>query len=495
MVKKMLINALDPEECRVAVVADGRLEEFYIEAASREITRGNIYKAVVENAEPSLQAAFVNYGAPKNGFLQIDEIHPEYHRAGAPGRHPAINQILKRGDVLLVQVTKDPAGAKGAAVTTYISLAGRALVLMPGREGGGVSRKIEDEEERRRLKKIMNELELPKEMGAIVRTRAEGTSKREIISDFNGLLRLWEGIKARVPEASTPFLVYKEQDITLRTIRDHFSLDIKEILIDNQELHHRAKEYVKIIAPRRASQVKLYKEKRPIFAKYDLEKQIETIYQTSLRLLSGGGIVIHPTEALVAIDVNSARSTKGPDLEGTAFKTNLEAAVEAARQLRLRDLGGLVVIDFIDMRETKHKRAVVKAFRDEAKKDKARMRIGQISRFGLLELTRQRIRPSIESGSFVSCPHCHGRGTVRSPETAALNWLRRIWQGVAGGQMALVTASLPESVASYLLNQKRADLMKLEQRYNLNIRIEARRDLSPEEGELDFVRREETRNA
>ncbi|MBW1712854.1 MAG: Rne/Rng family ribonuclease [Deltaproteobacteria bacterium] len=491
MVKKMLINATEPEECRVAVVADGRLEEFYLEMASREQTRGNIYKAQVENVEPSLEAAFIDYGASRNGFLQVGEIHPEYYPEDVKAKQPPIRRILKKNQVVLVQVTKEPTGTKGAALTTYVSLAGPSLVIMPGRGGGGgVSRKIEDEDERQRLKNILSELEPPPEVGVIIRTRAQGKPKREIVRDLNSVLRLWEEIKARVAEAPVPSLVHKEEDMALRTIRDHFSPDISEVLIDNKDLYHQVKEYLKIIAPRNVRRVKFYKEKRPIFAKYELEKQIETIYHNSVRLPSGGEIQIDKTEALVAIDVNSGKSTREHDIEKTAFKTNMEAAVEAARQLRLRDLGGLIVIDFIDMRDPKHNRAVVKAFRDEAKKDKARSRVGLISRFGLLELSRQRIRPSIEDGSYQVCPHCYGRGVVQSIETASLGWLRKIWQGTAGRQVAQVNARLPRSVADYLLNQKREEILNLERRNKVQIKIEGAEGLPPEEGNLDFVRLE-----
>ncbi len=486
----MLINALDREECRVAVVADGRLEEFYLESAGRVETRGNIYKAVVENVEPSLQAAFVNYGMPKNGFLQVTEIHPEYYPEGVKG-HPPIERILKRGQVILVQVTKEPTGTKGAALTTYISLAGVNLVLMPGRDGGGVSRKIEDEKERARLKKILAQLDVPEHHGLIIRTGAVGKSQAAIRRDLAAILKTWEEVRASLPDLPAPSLVYKEEDMALRTIRDHFSPEIKEILIDSPQLVERVKSYLKVIAPRSVSRVKLYKEKRPIFAKYELERQIESIYQTTVPLPSGGAIVIEPTEALVSIDVNSGKATKAKDIEATAFRTNLEAATEAARQLRLRDMGGLIVIDFIDMREAKHRREVVKAFREEAKKDKARIRVGSISRFGLLELSRQRIRPSIETGSYVDCPYCQGRGVVRSTETAALGWLRKISHGVISGQVGRAEARLPAAVASYLVNNKREELCALERRHNVKIAIESRPEMGPEEGEVEFGRDEE----
>ncbi len=491
MVKKMLINATEPEECRVAVVADGRLEEFYLETLSKELTRGNIYKAVVENVEPSLEAAFVNYGSERNGFLQVGEVHPEYYPGDVSGSHPPIKKVLQRNQVILVQVTKEPTGTKGAALTTYVSIAGQSLVIMPGRGGGGgVSRKIEDETERKRLKKIHSELAPPDDIGVIIRTRAIGKTKKEIVRDLNELARLWDEIKARLPEAPVPSLVHKEEDLALRTLRDYFSPDISEILIDDKDLFQKATDYLTIISPRNVRKVKLYKEKRPIFSKYELEKQIETIYQNTVPLPSGGQIQIDPTEALVAIDVNSGKSTREHDIEKTAFKTNLEAAVEAARQLRLRDMGGLIVIDFIDMREAKHNREVVKAFREEAKKDKARIRVGMISRFGLLELSRQRIRPSIKEGNYLTCPHCGGRGVVQSVETAALGWLRKIWQGITGGQVSEAKAVLPRSVADYLLNQKREEILKLEQRYKVQVRIEGLLTMPPEEGELEFNRKE-----
>ena len=477
------------------MVTGGQLEEFYIESASQEQIRGNIYKAVIENVEPSLQAAFVDYGTPKNGFLQIGEVHPEYYPENVKQKNPPIQKVLKRGQVILVQVTKEPTGNKGAALTTYISLAGRSLVLMPGRTGGGVSRQIEDEEERTRLKKIHHELKVPDQHGLIIRTRAQGRSKKELTSDFNSVLRLWEEIKGRLPEAPAPSLVHKEEDMALRTIRDYFSPDIQEILVDDKELYQRVKQYLSIIAPRSARRVKLYKEKRPIFSKYELEKQIETIYQDSVNLPSGGAIVIHRTEALVAIDVNSGRATRERDIEKTAFKTNLEAAAEGARQLRLRDLGGLIVVDFIDMRESKHNQEVVKSFREAAKVDRARMRVGQISRFGMMELSRQRIRPPIETGAYLTCPYCQGRGMVRSPDAAALAWLRRIWQGVTGGQVIRAEVTLPLEVASYLLNRKREELLNLERRYDVQIRIEGGGDLPPEGGTMELIRREEAINA
>lgn len=491
MVKKMMINALDPEECRVAVVANGQLEEFYSETASHEQLRGNVYKAFVENVEPSLQAAFVNYGAAKNGFLQIGEVHPEYWPETAKGNPPPIDRIFRRGQEVLVQVTKEPTGNKGAALTTYISLAGVNLVLMPGRDGGGVSRKVEDDKERSRLKKILSSMDVPDHLGVIIRTRAVGKSKAALNRDLAAIIRVWEDMRDGLPAAPSPSLVYKDEVLALRIIRDHFNSDISEVLIDNSDLHTRIQDYLKVVAPKSASKVKLYKEKRPIFAKYELERQIDSIYSSSVSLPSGGAIVIEATEALVAIDVNSGKATKARDIEITAYKTNLEAAVEAARQLRMRDMGGLIVVDFIDMREAKHNRGVVKAFRDEAKKDKARIRLGAISRFGLLELSRQRIRPSIETGTYVACHHCEGRGVVRSTESAALGWLRRIWHGVIAGQVAECRAELPLAVATYLLNFKREELYNLERRYKVRIVVTGRKELGPEEGEISLLKADE----
>jgi ribonuclease E len=493
-VKKLLINAVDPEEYRVALIEDGVLEEFYIETAAKEQIRGNIYKGIVSRIEPALQAAFIDYGGGKNGFLQADEIHPEYHLETAEGEGQGrsrlpIQKMIRRGQELLVQVTKEESGNKGAALTTYISLPGRHLVLTPGQSGVGVSRKIEDEAERERLKKIVSQLKIPEEIGVIVRTAGEGKKKQDLAKDLASLLKLWEEIRTRAMEQPAPSLVYKEMDLATRTLRDLFTPDIKEILVDNKEIYKQVRDFLDIIAPRQRSLVKLYKEARPLFSKHQIEEQIETIFQKRVKLKSGGHIVIDPTEALVAIDVNSGRSIKEKEIEETAFKTNLEAAAEIARQLRLRDLGGLIVIDFIDMKSAKNQNEVVKAMKTHLKKDKARTTVSKISKFGLMELSRQRIRPPIQFGTYLVCPTCQGRGQIRSVETLALMYLRKISLGISKGTVAEVKGELPLEVAHYLLNRKREELARMEERHQVSIFLEGHPHLPPEEGKLEFVKK------
>ncbi|MEW6266342.1 MAG: Rne/Rng family ribonuclease [Thermodesulfobacteriota bacterium] len=486
----MLINAVDPEECRVAVVQDGRLEEFYTDSSLREMTLHNIYKGVVQNVEPSLQAVFVNYGAERNGFMQLNEIHPEYFNIDPPERGQVdLRRAILKGQEMLVQVTKEPSEAKGAALTTYISLAGRDVVLMPGRDHVGVSRKIEDEAERQRLKELAKDLSVPEGCGYIIRTVAEGRNKKDIARDLSQVVRLWEEIRRLGQEMPSPSLIYKDQDLALKTIRDHFNPDIKEILVDDPEVFQRAQEYMKVIAPRQRDLVKLHKEKRPIFARYQIEEQTEAIFSNKVKLKSGGSIVITPTEALVSIDVNSGKATKESRLENTAFRTNLEAAEEVARQLRLRDLGGLIVVDFIDMKDVKSQREVEKKLKTETKKDKAKIDLGRISKFGMLEMSRQRIRPPIEYGTYNICEHCGGRGLVRSTETTALAALRQINLRLSRGQLEKVTGRLHPAVANYLLNQKRQDLLRLEERFGARIFLEGSREILPNQIELDFIRR------
>jgi ribonuclease E len=495
-VKKLLVNAIDPEEYRVALVADGLLEEFYIETAAREQVRGNIYKGVVAHIEPALQAAFIDYGAEKNGFLQADEIHPDYFQQcpaapeGDAKKHPPIQNLITRGQEILVQVTKEESGKKGVALTTYLSLAGNFLVLTPGDPQIGISRKIEVEEERTRLKEIINQLKIPEGIGCIVRTSGNGKTKRELAKNLENLLRLWEEIRNRAIEQPAPSLIYKEIDLAIRSVRDHFSPDIQEVLIDNRDIYKQVLDFLKIINPKYGNRVKLYKETRPIFSKYQIEMQIETIFQNRVNLKSGGQIVIDPTEALVAVDVNSGRSVKERQIEETAYKTNLEAAQEIARQLRLRDLGGLIVIDFIDMKDAKHRHEVVKQLKNHLKSDKARTSLGRISKFGLLEISRQRIRPPIQFGTYYTCPTCQGKGQVRSVETLALSYLRKIWLGISKGTVATVQGVLPLEVANYLLNRKREELLRLETRHEVGIHLEGRPDILPEEGRLDFIKKE-----
>ena len=490
MTTKMLINAVEAEEYRVAIIKNGLLDSFYIETARAEQLIGNIYKGVVARVEPSLQACFVNFGTDRNGFLQVSDIHPEYysnHELLNEKVLPSIEKILKKGQELLVQVTKEMPGSKGAQLTTYISLASRYLVLMPGSKGG-VSRKIEDEKERLRLKSIMSKLTLPEEIGYIVRTAALKKSKRDLSRDLNRLLRIWKNIKQSVKDASLISLIHKEQDIYLRTIRDYFTNEITEVLVDDKETLSKVRDYMKIISPRHQKNVKFYKEKRPLFAHYEIEKQIETIYKNKVPLKSGGSIVIDITEALISIDVNSGRGRGEKDVESTAFKTNLEAGVEIARQLRLRDIGGLAVVDFIDMKDKKHIRAVEKLFREEAKNDRAKIDTSNISKFGLLELSRQRLRPSLESRSYQICHYCKGRGLILSVESASVSFLRQIGTGISKKGIMQVKGVLPVEVATYLQNKKRKELAELESRYGVDIILQSDSLLPPGSGNLEFLK-------
>jgi ribonuclease E len=494
MTIKMLINAIDTEEYRIALIKDGVLDGFHIETTSAEAKIGNIYKGQAQRIEPSLQACFVNFGGDKNGFLQAADIHPEYYLEETHPRKdrtiPPIEKVLKKGQELLVQIRKEMPGHKGAQLTTYLSFAGRYLVLMPGGTGG-ISKKIDDEKERQRLKTVMSDLKIPDGIGYIVRTAAEKTSKKELSSDLNRLLRMWKNIRENVKKAPPLTLIHKEQDLCLRTLRDYFSSEITEVLVDDKDTFIKVKDYMKIISPRHQRAVKLYKGKQPLFAHYEIEKQIEAIYSGKVYLKSGGSLVIESTEALIAIDVNSGRGRGGKDIETTAFNTNQEAAVEIARQLRLRDMGGLIVIDFIDMRNKNHIREVEKILREEIKKDRAKMNISHISKFGLLELSRQRLRPSIESRSYELCHHCQGRGLVLSVGPAAVAFLRQISMALSNKGIKQVNGVLPVEVATYLQNIKRKELTSLESRYDVEIFLKGDPTVPPGGGKLDFVREEE----
>lgn len=491
MTEKMLINAIDAEEYRVAMIKDGLLDGFYIETTTAEEKIGNIYKGVVQHLEPSLQACFVNFGSDKNGFLQASEIHPEYYLDSRvlPKDHslPPIDKILKKGQELLVQVRKEMPGRKGAQLTTYLSFASRYLVLIPGGTGG-ISKQIEDEKERLRLKSIMGKFKLPDGVGYIVRTAAERTSKKDLSRDLNRLLRMWKNIKQNVKKAAPLTLIHKEQDICLRTLRDYFTSDIVEVLVDDRDTFSKVKDYMKIISPRHQGRIKLYKGKRPLFANYEIEKQIETIYSSKVPLKSGGSIVIEPTEALISIDVNSGRGRSGKNVETTAFNTNLEAAAEVSRQLRLRDMGGLVVVDFIDMREKGHNREIEKLLREETKRDRAKIDMSHISKYGLMELSRQRLRPSIESRSYETCHYCQGRGLVQSVGPASVSFLRQISMGVSAKGVTQVKGFLPVEVATYLQNKKRRELARLESRYGVDITLQGDPSLPPGSGKLEFMK-------
>jgi len=488
----MLINAVESEELRIAFIAGRTLVGFHIDISSTEHKEGNIYKGVVERIEPSLQACFVNFGADRNGFLPMDSIHPEYYTIEENSHKdhalPHIEKVIKKGQEILVEVLKEMPGRKGAHLTTYLSLAGRYIVLTPGKTLNGVSKKIESEEERQRLKSIVGRVKMPEGIGYIIRTVAEGQNKNELTKDLNRQLRLWNNIRKRVGKADPFTLIHKEQDLILRTLRDYYTSDVSEIIVDDKETYNKIKEYIKIISPRDQSKVKLYKEKIPIFDHYGIEKQIESIYVNRVHLKSGGSIIFDTTEALIAIDVNSGRSKSSKDNESMIFKTNCDAALEIARQLRLRDLGGLIVIDFIDMRDKKHIREVEKILREELKKDRAKTDVSTISKFGLLEVSRQRLRPSIESKSYQICDHCQGRGTVISAGASAVSYMRRIWMGLSKGDVARVNLTLPGEVATYIQNRKRSELVDLEKRYDVSIIINSDQSLPPGGGRLDFLK-------
>lgn len=480
MNSKILINAIDHEECRIAKVTDSKLEEFHIESASREITQGNIYKGIITRLEPSLQAVFVDYGAERHGFLQKNDIHRDYFH-DSPNGDLSLNTIVKRGQEVLVQITKDPIAHKGAMLSTFISLPGRYLVLMPGSDSRGISRKIEDEEERQRLKEIINSLKLPEGFGVIVRTAGADCNKTQLSRDLNYLMRLWENIKASVGQEQAPALLFKERNLVLRSIRDSFNADVTEILIDDAPVFHEVKNFIKIISPKHLKIVKLYKGDRPLFTKFQLENQIDSIFDNRVPLVSGGSIVIAQTEALVAIDVNSGKATQKKSIEETAFQTNLEAAEEIARQLRLRDLGGLIVIDFIDMKEIRRRADIERAMKTFIKLDKARIKVGRISGFGLMQMSRQRIRPSIEFSSYVPCQNCQGKGVIPSTETLGLSFLRKLRLETLKGDVTSVKGVVPPEVAKYLLNRKKKEILDLEMRRNLNIVIEGDGTMAPGE--------------
>ncbi|OQY11445.1 MAG: ribonuclease [Desulfobacteraceae bacterium 4572_19] len=488
VIRKILINAIDAEECRIAIVAENKLEEFYVETEKREVTQGNIYKAIITRVEPSLQAVFVDYGADRHGFLQKQEIHSDYFLDNISGNRN-LTKIIKRGQELIVQVTKDPIMKKGAMLTTFISLPGRHLVLMPGSDNKGVSRKIETEKERKRLKEILGGLKLSDGYGLIVRTAGENCTKTQLSNDLRYLMRIWKDInsKAIVANQPAPSLLYKESNLALRSIRDYLAPDVTEILIDDATVYKEVKKLVNIIAPKQNKIVKRYRGAKPIFTKYQLEKQITSIFDDRVDLKSGGSIVIEQTEALVTIDVNSGKATKKKTIEETAFHTNIEAAEETARQLRLRDLGGLIVIDFIDMKDMKHKSETEKTIKTYLKSDKARTKVGKISKFGLLEMSRQRVRPAITFGSFVTCKHCSGKGLIRSKESLGLIFLRKLSLETLQSETKTFKGVVPVDIADYLLNLKRSEIIEIEEKNKISIIIEGDSSMLPGETSIYSV--------
>ncbi|HHK1152235.1 TPA: ribonuclease E [Pseudomonas aeruginosa] len=468
--KRMLISATQPEELRVALVDGQRLFDLDIESGAREQKKANIYKGRITRVEPSLEAAFVDFGAERHGFLPLKEISREYFKKSPEGRIN-IKEVLSEGQEVIVQVEKEERGNKGAALTTFISLAGRYLVLMPNNpRAGGISRRIEGEE-RNELREALNGLNAPADMGLIVRTAGLGRSTEELQWDLDYLLQLWSAIKEASGERGAPFLIYQESNVIIRAIRDYLRQDIGEVLIDSIDAQEEALNFIRQVMPQYASKVKLYQDSVPLFNRFQIESQIETAFQREVKLPSGGSIVIDPTEALVSIDINSARATKGGDIEETALQTNLEAAEEIARQLRLRDIGGLIVIDFIDMTPAKNQRAVEERVREALEADRARVQVGRISRFGLLEMSRQRLRPSLGETSGIVCPRCNGQGIIRDVESLSLAILRLIEEEALKDRTAEVRARVPFQVAAFLLNEKRNAITKIELRTRARIFI------------------------
>jgi ribonuclease E len=475
--KRMLVNATQREELRVAVVDGQKLYDLDIEIPSREQRKANIYKGRITRLEPSLEAAFVEFGADRHGFLPLKEISPEYFVGGEREGRVNIREVLREGQEIVVQVEKDERGNKGAALTTYLSLAGRFLVLMPNNpKAGGVSRRIQGDD-RDAAREAMDGLEVPEGMGAIVRTAGVGRSLEELQWDLDTLMQVWEAIKRTAVERPAPFLIYQESNAILRALRDHFSNEIGEILVDDPTVHEEARQFMERVMPHNLRKLRLYDDPVPLFTRFQIESQIESAYSHQVELPSGGSIVIDHTEALLSIDINSARATKGDDIEMTALNTNLEAADEIARQLRIRDLGGLIVIDFIDMTPQRNQREVENRLRDAVKMDRARIQIGRISRFGLLEMSRQRLRPSLGESSHIPCPRCSGWGTVRSVESLSLSILRLIGEESRKERSSRIIAEVPVDVGTYLLNEKRGWLAEIEERDGVHIIVVPREHL------------------
>ncbi|MEC7500670.1 MAG: Rne/Rng family ribonuclease [Planctomycetota bacterium] len=552
MKNEMLINVSQPEECRIAIVEDGVLEELYIERSSQDNYVGNVYKGVVVNLEPTIQAAFVDFGVGRNGFLHISDVEPQYYRqagidpakymetgggfyrgeeiadetenveeetGGANGGEtseenganssgdaprngrrprgrrnmrpgarprvkPPIQDILRRGDEILVQVIKEGIGNKGPTLSTYISIPGRYLVLMPALGRVGVSRKIEDEEDRRRLRDILLDLNPPKGLGFIIRTAGAGRTKRELSRDLAYLLRLWKVIVRRVKKCRAPVDIYEESDMIIRTIRDIFSSDVDVIHVDESSAFDRAKEFLQMVMPRHVGRLQLYRDKDPLFNKYNLEDEISMIHQREVPLKKGGSIVIDQTEALVAIDVNSGNFRANGTAEESAFQINQLAAKEIARQLRLRDLGGVVVNDFIDMRQERHRRGVERVLREAVKRDRARTKILRTSPFGLIEMTRQRIRPGLKRSIYRDCPSCDGSGVVKTPESMAIEAVRMLMTAAHHPDAVQIDIQVAEDVATYLNNRKRQEIAQMEVEAEISVQILGKEGFAPEQIEI-----------
>ncbi|MGE0347826.1 Rne/Rng family ribonuclease [Hydrogenophaga sp.] len=491
--KRMLINATQAEERRLAIVDGQKLLDYEIEIEGREQRKGNIYKAVVTRVEPSLEACFVDYGEERHGFLPFKEISRQYFAAGVPVNQARINDVIKEGQELIVQVEKEERGNKGAALTTFISLAGRYVVLMPNNpRGGGVSRRIEGED-RQELKQALDQLEYPNGMSIIARTAGIGRDAAELQWDLNYLLKLWNAIDGAAQGGKGAYLIYQESSLVIRAIRDYFNSDIGEILIDTDDIFEQAHQFMSHVMPEHGHRVKRYRDDAPLFSRFQIEHQIETAYSRIVNLPSGGAIVIDQTEALVAVDVNSARAIKGGDIEETATRTNLEAADEVARQARLRDLGGLVVIDFIDMEESKNRREVENRLRDALRQDRARVQFGAISKFGLLEMSRQRLKPMLSEGASIPCPRCGGSGHIRDTESSALQILRVIQEESLKDSTAAVLVQVPVEVASFLLNEKRTEITKIELKQRINVLLVPNKSLDTPNYKLERLKHDDPR--
>jgi ribonuclease E len=491
--KRMLINATQAEERRLAIVDGQKLLDYEIEIEGREQRKGNIYKAVVTRVEPSLEACFVDYGEDRHGFLPFKEISRQYFQQGVAVGQARIQDAIREGQELLVQVEKEERGNKGAALTTFVSLAGRYVVLMPNNpRGGGVSRRIEGED-RAELKEALDQLEYPNGMSIIARTAGIGRSAPELQWDLNYLLKLWTAIDGAAKGGKGAYLIYQESSLVIRAIRDYFNNDIGDILIDTDDVYEQAQQFMAHVMPEHAARVKRYRDDAPLFSRFQIEHQIESAYARTVQLPSGGAIVIDHTEALVSVDVNSARAIKGGDIEETATRTNLEAADEVARQMRLRDLGGLIVIDFIDMEESRNRRDVENRLRDALRQDRARVQFGTISKFGLMEMSRQRLRPALSEGASIPCPRCGGSGHIRDTESSALQILRIIQEESLKDNTASVLCQVPVEVASFLLNEKRTEIAKIELKQRINVLMVPNKTLETPNYKLERLKHDDPR--
>jgi ribonuclease E len=492
MDRQMIINAIHSEECRIAIVENNNLVELEIESSSGKSLKGNIYKGRVSRVEASLQAAFVDIGTEKNAFLQINDIHPAYFKERNQNkgrfsfRNKSIKDLIEPGQQLIVQVTKDEHELKGATLTTYLSLPGRYIVLMPGAEKGGISRKISDNQTRKRIKNLASELELPCGVSVIIRTAGLDRSLSELTRDLTFQIKLWEKVLETSQSVKYPTMLYEESDLATRVVRDYFTPDIREIIVDDKKTFASVKEFVGKVMPRYRSRVRLHEDITPIFSSFKIEEQVNIAFSREVELKSGGAIIIDSLEALVAVDVNSGKATTEENIEETAFKTNLEAAKEVAKQLRLRDLGGLIVVDFIDMQNPQHKFEVEKVLRESVADDKARIEIGKISKFGLLEMSRQRLRASLSSKIQLKCGHCKGTGKVKNPELVAIEALRKVQASIVSGDLSSVKVKLAPTPLLFLLNKKRKELFELEEKFNINIILGTDSRLRSDEYEVEI---------